>query len=130
MKILFICKNNRFRSKIAEAYFNRINKNKNNSAFSLGIIKAEPTPQITKNIAKKFKIKISKLSKGLERNKIKKADIIIIVANNVPKEIFTEYKKDLRVWKIPDEYNGNVKSIEKIIKTIITKIDKLVKELK
>jgi len=32
MKIPFICKYNRFRSKIAEAYFNKINKNNNPKA--------------------------------------------------------------------------------------------------
>ena len=37
MKILFICRHNRFRSKIAEAYFNKINKNKNLIAKGAGI---------------------------------------------------------------------------------------------
>ena len=38
MKILFICKWNRFRSKIAEYYFNKFDKK--NKAISVGIIEA------------------------------------------------------------------------------------------
>ena len=37
--ILFVCKYNRFRSRVAEAYFKKINKNKNISVKSAGIIK-------------------------------------------------------------------------------------------
>ena len=40
--ILFVCKYNRFRSKIAEAYFNKINKNKLVSVKSAGIIRGNP----------------------------------------------------------------------------------------
>ena len=38
MKILFICKYNAFRSKVAESYFNKMNKNKKIKAFSRGFI--------------------------------------------------------------------------------------------
>ena len=39
--ILFVCKHNVFRSKIAEAYFKKVNQNREINAKSAGIIKAD-----------------------------------------------------------------------------------------
>jgi len=131
MKILFVCKNNRFRSKIAEAYFKKINKNKNIKFSSAGIFRGSPIKKQTKEIIKKFNIIIKGKPRTISTDLLKKQDLIIIVANDVPKSIFNKkYFKKIKIWKIPDSYIVNKKKIEKIIKKIIKKVDKLNRRLK
>lgn len=142
--ILFICKHNVFRSKVAEAYFNKINKNKKINADSAGIIKADIFGEKEKKLinfqrktAKKFGINIVDGSKSLSVKLLKKQDIIIIVADDVPAYVFNNkfyLKPDLKIikWNIPDvKGEKNDKAIiKKDTIKIIKKIDKLVKELR
>jgi len=143
--ILFVCKHNVFRSKVAEAYFNKINKNKDVNINSAGIIEAdfltEPEKKIVKiqrDIAKRFEINIKDGSKSLSISLLKEQDMIIIVANDISKEVFDNkyyLKPNLKliVWEICDvkKRMKNMKSfIEKDIMEIMKKVDKLVKELK
>ena len=46
MKILFVCRHNRFRSKVAEAIFNKLNKNKEIQIESAGLILDESRPYV------------------------------------------------------------------------------------
>ena len=142
--ILFVCKHNVFRSKVAEAYFKKVNQNKEINARGAGIIKADVVSEIEKNLvklqrktAKEFGIDIKKGSRQLSVSLLKKQDMIIIVADDVPSKIFNNkfyLKPNLKVvvWKIPD-VKGK-KSDEALIKEdiskIMKKIDKLVEELK
>ena len=142
--ILFVCKHNVFRSKVAEAYFNKINKNKEIKAESAGLIKADIFSKDERKLinfqrktAKKFGINIKKGSRSLNIKLLKKQDIIIIVADDIPEYIFNNkfyLKPDLKIikWKIPDVKGG--KSDKIIIKEdvpkIIKNINKLVRELK
>ena len=130
MKILFICKHNRFRSKIAEAYFNKINKKI--KAISAGLIKGKPTPLNTVKTAKRLGIKISRKTKPIEESLLESKDLkyIIITADDVPKQIFNRFNKKLIVWKIKDASALNFKDIEKRIKEIIRKVSQLNKNLK
>jgi len=136
--ILFVCKHNKFRSKTAEAYFNKINKNKNNKAVSAGIIRGNlPLNKREVDIAKEFGIKLKGKPKGLSVDLIKKQNLIIIVADDVPKSIFNrkeyiDFKTTKIVWwKIPDNIGAtNSSKIRKIIRSIIKRIDILNKELK
>jgi len=48
MKILFVCKHNRFRSKVAEAFFNKLKKNKKIKAESAGLVLDKLRPYIEK----------------------------------------------------------------------------------
>ena len=134
INLLFVCKYNRFRSRIAEAYFKKINKNKNISVKSAGIIKGNlPLDKFEKLTAKKFGINIDGNPKTVSSKQLSKIDIIIIVANDVPKEIFKykgKYIQKLVVWKIKDNLNDKPKEVEKIIKQIMKKVDSLVEELK
>lgn len=144
MNILFICKYNRFRSQIAELYFNKINKNKSIRATSAGIIKGwYPLDVNEVRIAKKFGIKLNKKPKGVSTKLLRKIDKIIIVANDVPislfegiftstnKKIGFNSKNRIENWKIPDVGLGDGdEKIERIIKVIITKVDDLMKKLK
>lgn len=135
MNLLFVCKYNRFRSRIAEAYFKKINKNKRNKARSGGII-VGGYPLSSKEVlaAKSFGINIQGKPEPITTEKLIWQDVVIIVADNVPKAIFKfntkKYGKKVIVWKIPDIKAGeNGEKINKIIKMIMLKVDKLVKQL-
>jgi len=117
MNILFVCKFNRFRSKIAEAFFNKLNNNSKYFAKSAGIIKGRTITNDILKPAKEFGLKIKSQPIGLSVELLMWADLIIITADDVPKTIFTnnfQYSKKVNVWKIHD-VNGN-KMIKEIIK--------------
>ncbi len=132
-KILFVCKYNRFRSRIAEAYFNKINKNKNFKAESAGIFQGRfPLDSQQVRLTKKAGININGKPRGISVDLLKKIDLIIIVADNIPKNLFKikdKYLQEIIVWKIPDEQNGNEKNIIKIINSIKNKVNILIKKL-
>lgn len=140
--ILFICKHNLFRSKTAEIYFKKINKNKNVKASSAGFIKGDWLNKLDKKIINierevlgEKKINITSGSRPLSTNLIRKQDLIIIISDDLP-NIFTEgyLKKNLevRIWKIKDTDSKDYseKNITGIIDSIVKKVDSLVKELK
>ncbi|MEK6875417.1 MAG: hypothetical protein AABX30_01925 [Nanoarchaeota archaeon] len=129
MRVLFVCKHNRFRSKIAEAAFKKINKNKNLKVSSAGVFKGFPTENIVVKIGNKFGLKIPKKTKGLIEKEIYKVDLLIITANDVPASLFKNKVKKIIVWKIPDTSQNNIRKIEEIIRIIIKKVDKLVYQL-
>ena len=136
LNILFVCRANCFRSRIAEAYFNKINKNKDIKAKSAGVIygyKQSPT-QI--KIAREFGINIKGKSRGISSNLLKLTDILIIAADDVPQKIFNyeknkKYIKRVIVWNIKDvKIAYNKKDVKRAIKQIIKKVNKLNKQLK
>ncbi len=129
-KILFICKFNRFRSRIAEAYLKKINPTA--KVRSAGIIRGTPLNENQINIAKEFGLNIEGKPRGLTSNMLIWQDITIIVANDVPREIFNNelYEKETRVWNIPDTESDKNEEIRKIVKSIISEVDKINKELK
>lgn len=134
MNILFVCKYNRFRSKVAEAYFNKINKNKNIKTESAGIIRGKyPLSKDQVRAAKKLCVNMRGKPQTLSIELLKKTDLIVIVADNVPEEIFAfkkKYLKKMIVWKIKDVTSASrMDQNEKIIKQIIKRIDNLVKQL-
>lgn len=131
--ILFICRHNRFRSKVAEAYFNKINKNKNLKVKSAGIfIGNYPLDKTQTAIAKKFKIKLKGKPQGISTKLLKWNDLIIVITDDLPRGLlnYSDYKTKVIEWKIKDEINGNKQNIEKIIMKIIKKVNKLVKKMK
>ena len=130
MKILFICKYNRFRSRVAEAYFNKINKNKNIKSASAGLIMGSSVNDFQKNTVRKFGLDISGRPKPLSSKLLKDQDMIIIVADDVPKEIFKSFKAKIIVWRIPDAKVNKEDVIVKIVKPILNKVKKLKENLK
>jgi len=133
MKVLFICKHNRFRSKVAEAFFNKYNKNKKHKAKSAGIIKGMPVLTKTALIVKEFGIKLPKETRGVSEKDLYWQNIIVIVADNVPKELFTSRPnlvKKVIVWKIKDAGVEETEKIRNIINQIDKKVKKFVRELK
>lgn len=121
---------------MAESYFNKINKNKNNKTESAGIIRGPSLNEKQVKIAKEFSINLKGKPRGLSVDLIKKKNLIIIVADDVPKSLFDrkEYinfktTKIIR-WKIPDDPGAtSTTKIRKIIKLIIKKVKQLNKEL-
>jgi len=139
MNILFVCKHNLFRSKVAEAYFKKINKNKSIIATSAGIIKGDflnknqkKSLDLQKIISKKFGLEIRYKFTGLSMSLLKKQDVIIIAAGDVPKILFDNkaYVKNVVQWKIKDYNLYGEKRVIDAISQIIAKVDNLAKGLK
>jgi protein-tyrosine-phosphatase len=142
-RILFICKNNVFRSQIAKQIFNKLNKNKEYIADSAGLIKWKESELIgdndcalQKNITKKLGMTIGKGSKSLSREILSRTDILVIVADDVPREIFKDrkaFKGKLIVWNIRDlqaDDENKEKVIHNLINIIEEKVKSLIKNLK
>lgn len=131
--ILFVCKHNVFRSRYAEAYFKKLNKNSSIKAKSAGIIKRNHLDKNQVNIAKKRGIKLKGIPIKINKKLLNSQDIIVIVADDVPPEIFKGHKKHgkrLIIWKIPDNTDGNKKEIEKIMILIEKRVKSLIGSLK
>jgi protein-tyrosine-phosphatase len=138
-RILFVCKHNVFRSKIAEAYFKKINRNKNFIIDSAGIIKSDMLTKTEKEIvalqrkiARDFGLNVKGISKPLRTSILSKQDLIVIVADDVQKDIFNNsfyLKPDLKIIriKIPDikKEDNPEEFLKEKIGLIIKKMDKL-----
>ena len=132
--ILFICKFNRFRSQVAEAYFNQINKNKKITAKSAGLIRGtSPLDSNQVAVAKKLGVNIKGKPKGITTEDLIWLDKLIITADDVPASIFNPRKfadKELIVWKIKDAHHDDEPEIERAVNEIKKKVEILVKKLK
>ena len=130
MNLLFICRHNRFRSKVAEAIFNKLNRNKKNRVRSRGMIK---DIDVAQNVIKALKEKVialkSKKSARLTKKDIEWADMIVIVADNVNKGIFKKSGKKIIVWKISDVSQDNIAGIRKRVGIIEKRVAGLIKNL-
>ncbi len=132
MKILFVCKYNRFRSRIAESYFNKINKNKKIKAVSAGLIKGKPTPVKTIKTAKSFGISIKGGTKPLDESLLESKELkyIIITADDVPRDIFRRFNKKIILWKIKDASTKRQEDVKNRIKKIMRKVEEVNKKIK
>ena len=133
MKILFVCKYNRFRSRIAEVYFKKINRNKKIKVSSAGLIKGYlPLDRNQVRNAKEFGLNILGKPRTTSMEMLRNQDLIIIIADDIPKTIFNKnwYKDKVIIWKIPDVKEGrDVEGNRKIIRAILKKVDELNKKL-
>lgn len=132
MNILFCCKANRFRSRVAEAIFNHCNKNRKIEVKSAGV-KLDPirpyAAKIVIDILNKKGIKMNdEKSKSVDENLIKWADKIVIVADNVDPSLFPNEK--IIVWKIEDADESEVEKVKIIIDKIEGKVKDFLKTLK
>jgi protein-tyrosine-phosphatase len=128
IKILFVCRYNRFRSRIAEAYFKKINQNKNISVKSAGLIQGSPVNLKEVSTLKKIGIDISGKPHGLTSKILAWQNVTIIVADDVPEQVFNKnkkYGKKVIVWKIKDTNSNKEKDLLKIAKIIINKVNSL-----
>ena len=135
VNILFMCRVNCFRSKVAEAYFNKINKNPKVKIKSAGIVSGYKQSENEIETAKGFGIDIRGTSQGISADLIQWGDILIIVADDVPSKIFDYekrkgYLKKLVCWEIRDvKTSKDIKGIKRAIKQVMKKVDKLNKTL-
>jgi len=64
---------------------------------------------------------------------LKKSDLIVVVADDIPKIIFNyqliPIKNKVRIWNIKDEQKRNTRNIKGIVLIIKSKVDNLVNEL-
>jgi protein-tyrosine-phosphatase len=135
MKILFICKHNVFRSRIAEEYFKKINCNKKIEVISRGIVMGGHSDKEQRGIPKQLLgVDIDNRTPiPLTKKDLETSDLIIVVANDVPRRIFdyqSMYIQDkVRIWKIKDEQKQNKKNIKITTLKIKDRVDKLNREL-
>ena len=132
MRILFVCKGNRFRSISAEAIFNFLNKDKNIKTESAGLNLDLKKNYICKNVLELLREKgytPKKNSRQLTREISEKADMIVIVANNIDKEFFHDYFGILEKWEIDDVDELKRKKINAIIGQIEEKVRDLILRL-
>lgn len=132
MNLLFVCKFNRFRGKVAEAYFKKINKNTRIKVKSAGLIKGNPINKEAISAAGEFGIRIQGKPIGLSSELLKWQDMLVIVADDVPKSIFKNKKfgKPLVVWWIRDAKSTKMEELRRIIKKIMKKTEALAEKLK
>ncbi len=132
MNILFICKANRFRSRVAEAIFNHLNKNTKIDVSSAGVSLDPLRNYVAKeviDVLKKNGIEMNdKKSRAVDSHLINWADKIIIVANNVDPNLFPIEKRV--IWKIEDANESESEKINMIIKKINKKTKDFLKTLK
>jgi protein-tyrosine-phosphatase len=135
MKILFICKHNVFRSRIAEEYFKKINLNKKIEVISRGIVMGGHSDKEQRGIPKKLLgIDIDNRKPiPLTKRDLENSDKIIVVANDIPRRIFdyqSIYIQDkVFIWKIKDEQLQNKKNIKITTLEIKKRVDELNKKL-
>ena len=157
MKILFICKHNRFRSKVAEAIFNRLNRNKKIIGESAGILIDELHLYVAESvidIMKKkgyvvgkslssfsYPKKSNKVTQGffdvggiprrVDVKKINDYDYLIIVADNVDPLFFKDSYNGKIIWgKIDDCDEKDLIGIRERVDRIEEKVKKFVEDLK
>lgn len=142
-RVLFVCKHNIFRSRVGEELFNNMYKGNKYFADSAGIIswkkedlKGDQMFVAETKLAKEFGVNLRNIeSKPLTSSLLKKTNTVIIVADDVPKEIFNDkaFKGNILVWKTPDvkQKDKDKKGVaEKSIKFIEKNVKNLVKKLK
>ena len=133
MKILFICKHNIFRSRVAEEYLKKIS---NHEVSSAGLIEGDGTPKNQKGAALEFGLNISFRPRTLSIDLLRKQDLVIVIASDIPKKIFENplynLNKKILFWKIDDVnnlFNPSKENSRQIIIKIIKKVDRLNKKL-
>ena len=131
-RILFVCKYNRLRSRIADAFFRKLNKNPAFYSESAGLFQGlYPLDKKQVETAEKYGIKINGKPKAMSEDLLRKQDIIVIVADDVPIDIFPQYVNRKRIirWEISDLKSNTEKEIIEIILTIKNKVEEFVRSL-
>ena len=132
MRILFVCKHNRFRSKVAEAIFKKLNKNNNIFVESAGTIGSiNPTNPNVIYIMKEKNYSIEGLPKKIDSlNDVKDYDLIVIVADDVDRGFFNGKSKGRIIqWHISDCEESDVNKIRETVNMIELKVKKLINSI-
>ena len=133
MNVLFVCKYNRFRSKIAEYVFNKNNLNRKIKARGAGVIAGYyPLDNVEVKAAEELGFELKGRPQELTRELIKWADKVVIVADDVPSWIFEDnknFKGKLERWNVPDLHNHSKERAKEIILEIEKKVRDFIKTL-
>ncbi len=129
-KILFVCRHNRFRSKVAEAFFIKFSKGKF-EVKSMGLKKDLTHDYVAKSVHdalmdKKVQVK-DENAREISEELIDWADKIVIVADNVPLDIFPKEKTE--VWKISDCSEYDIDCVNRTVGEIEEKVKEFAKRL-
>lgn len=131
MKILFICKYNRLRSKIAESLFRYHDKDKKHEIKSAGMRSYFLSPYIVEKAKKMLEQRGARVedesSNMINDYLIKWADKIIVVANDVDFKLFPKSKTE--VWEVEDIAEKEDKIVSLKIDEIEQKVIKLIEKL-
>ncbi|MEK6895295.1 MAG: hypothetical protein AABX48_02135, partial [Nanoarchaeota archaeon] len=95
-----------------------------------GVFKGIPVSENVLKIGKELNLKINKKTSGLDEKKIKGTDLVVIVANDVPRSIFKNKTKKIIQWNIPDVTQNNKEKIRFIAEQIVNKVKGLIEGLK
>lgn len=131
-KIIFVCQYNRRRSQIAEAYFNKVNKNKKLMAKSAGIFIGQNNKPKDLKLAKKFGLTTRIKPQGINADLLRWQNLTVIVAKKVPKNVFwrnKKFRKQVIKWDVEDSWVKTDKDYQKLINQISKKVDNLIKKL-
>ncbi|MEM4576715.1 MAG: arsenate reductase ArsC [Candidatus Nezhaarchaeales archaeon] len=127
-KVLFVCIGNSFRSQIAEAYFNSMAP-PGCRAISAGVKPAISVhPNAIKLMAEEG-IDISRSKPKPLTEEAKKADIVVIVCDELEKECPVIYAKRLEHWRLPDPAKMCLEDARKVRDTIKRKVVELIEEI-
>lgn len=126
--ILFVCKANSGRSKMAEAFLNSLSKK--GKAISAG---TDPDKEIhpwTIQVMKEVGMDISNQKPKLLTNKLlQKADKIIVMDPKVSKNIPPEYLPKVEKWEIEKLLGKSIERVRKIRNQIKKRVKQLIKEI-
>jgi protein-tyrosine-phosphatase len=128
MRILFVCRWNRFRSKVAEAYFNKINADNEIVAESAGINGSsyKSLDPFESRMAQEMGITLTGVPRPVDVTLLASADLIIVVANDVLASDFNPiYRAKMEFWNIGDLHSWDRVKCKAIIKQIMLKVDDL-----
>jgi protein-tyrosine-phosphatase len=132
MNILFVCKHNRFRSKVAEALFRHHYKGESVHVRSAGIMLDFMHPYMGRNAVHVLRNKgILLRDDGIRKMDgflLNWADRVIIVADNVAPEYVRN--KPVIVWHIKDASEHDVNDIARRIDEIERNVLELISHLK
>ncbi len=138
--VLFVCKHNVFRSRVAEECLNGYGTTKYR-AESAGLISLdeetlskEKVHPLQKEVARRYGLDLSPKSRSLSHSILKRMDIVIIVADDVSPEIIQEEKSfnvKVILWKIKDVEEDSLdleQCIVSTIKQICEKVEEFVND--
>ena len=123
-KILFICRHNCFRSRVAEEYM-KIVSAPDISISSAGLIPSDLGPtQFQREVVREYGFDIPNRAKGITAKLLSEQDYIVNTANDVPNSllIHPSYNRaELISWDISDVESGiyDKKDTKRIINSLI-----------
>lgn len=132
MNILFVCRYNRFRSVLAEAFFKKYNKNKSLNVRSAAPTRGRPIGDNVKTLAKEYGLKIKNHPEGMTSETMIWQNLTVIAADNVPESLFDKNKelgKKVIKWNIKDVDGDGIDEMKQTAEKIKGKIIQLIKEL-